>query len=75
MVKKRSNVTLLNSVVELRHFFAAPASGKNFDAAPAAPAPAPTLLYKTTFGTFRTFLSVQLLCPQNSKHQSMLSKN
>jgi hypothetical protein len=31
------------SVAEPRHFYAAP--GKNFDAAPAAPAPAPSLLY------------------------------
>jgi hypothetical protein len=30
---------------EPHHFYAAPAPGKNFDAAPAAPAPAPTLLY------------------------------
>jgi hypothetical protein len=30
------------SVVEPHHFYAAPAPGKNFDA---APAPAPTLLY------------------------------
>jgi hypothetical protein len=32
------------SVAELHHFYAAPAPGENFDAAP-APAPAPTLLY------------------------------
>jgi hypothetical protein len=34
-------------VAEPHHFYAAPAPGKNFDAAPAptAPAPAPTLLY------------------------------
>jgi hypothetical protein len=32
-----------NSVAELHHFYAAPAPGENFDAAPAAPAP--TLLY------------------------------
>jgi hypothetical protein len=38
------------SVAELHHFYAAPAPGKNFDAAPAAAAPAPTLLYsKATF--------------------------
>jgi hypothetical protein len=38
------------SVAEPHHLFAAPAPGKNFDAAPAAPAPAPTLLYsETTF--------------------------
>jgi hypothetical protein len=42
---------LLNSVAEPHHFYAAPAPGKIFDAAPApapaarAPAPAPTLLY------------------------------
>jgi hypothetical protein len=39
----------LTSVAEPHHFYAAPAPGKNFDAAPAAltpaPAPAPTLLY------------------------------
>jgi hypothetical protein len=34
---------LINSVAEPHHFYAAPAPGKNFDAAPAAPAP--TLLY------------------------------
>jgi hypothetical protein len=36
-----------NSVAEPHHFYAAPAPGKNFDAAPAplAPAPAPTLFY------------------------------
>jgi hypothetical protein len=33
------------SVAKLHHFYAAPAPGENFDAAPAAPAPAPTLLY------------------------------
>jgi hypothetical protein len=37
----------ITSVAEPHHFYAAPAlaPGKNFDAAPAAPAPAPTLLY------------------------------
>jgi hypothetical protein len=37
----------ISSVAEPHHFYAAPAPGKNFDAAlaPAAPAPAPTLLY------------------------------
>jgi hypothetical protein len=35
---------VVNSVAEPHHFEAAPAPGKNFDAAPAAPAPAPTLL-------------------------------
>jgi hypothetical protein len=36
-----------SSVAEPYHFYAAPAPGENFDAAPApvAPAPAPTLLY------------------------------
>jgi hypothetical protein len=33
---------LLSSVAEPHHLYAAPAPGKNFDA---APAPAPTLLY------------------------------
>jgi hypothetical protein len=32
------------SVAEPHHFYAAPAPGENFDAAP-APAPSPTLLY------------------------------
>jgi hypothetical protein len=38
---------LFYSVAEPHDFYAAPAPGKNFDAAPAAsaPAPAPTLLY------------------------------
>jgi hypothetical protein len=38
------------SVAEPHHFYAAPAPGKNFDAAPAAPALAPalTLLYSKT---------------------------
>jgi hypothetical protein len=38
---------LVSSVAEPHHFYAAPAPGKNFDAAPApaAPAPAPTLFY------------------------------
>jgi hypothetical protein len=30
---------LFNSVVEPHHFYAAPAPGKSFEAAPAAPAP------------------------------------
>jgi hypothetical protein len=33
------------SVAEPHHFYAAPAPGENFDATPAAPAPAPTLLH------------------------------
>jgi hypothetical protein len=33
------------SVAEPHHFYAAPAPGKNYDAVPAVPAPAPTLLY------------------------------
>jgi hypothetical protein len=41
---------VLTSVAEPHHFYAAPAPapGKNFDAAPAAPATAPTLLYSKT---------------------------
>jgi hypothetical protein len=39
----------VTSVAKPHHFYAAPAPGKNFDAAPdpaaLAPAPAPTLLY------------------------------
>jgi hypothetical protein len=46
---KKEPVVVMISVVEPHHFYAAPAPdpGKNFDAAsdPAAPAPAPTLLY------------------------------
>jgi hypothetical protein len=38
-------VNHLISVAEPHHFYAAPALGKNFDA---APAPAPTLLYSKT---------------------------
>jgi hypothetical protein len=34
---------LFSSIAEPHHLYAAPAPGKNFDAAPAAPAP--TLLY------------------------------
>jgi hypothetical protein len=34
-----------SSVAEPHHFYAAPAPGKNFDAAPAPAALAPTLLY------------------------------
>jgi hypothetical protein len=44
-----------SSVAEPHHFYAAPALalGENFDAAPAAPAPAPTLLYsKANFFLF-----------------------
>jgi hypothetical protein len=33
------------SVAEPHHFYAAPAPGKNFDAAPAPTAPAPTLFF------------------------------
>jgi hypothetical protein len=33
------------SVAEPHHFYAAPAPGENFDAAPDPAAPAPTLLY------------------------------
>jgi hypothetical protein len=37
--------TVFPSVAEPHHFYAAQAPGKNFDAAPAPAAPAPTLLY------------------------------
>jgi hypothetical protein len=42
--------TVESSLAEPHHFYAAPAPGNNFDAtpAPAAPAPAPTLLYSKT---------------------------
>jgi hypothetical protein len=38
----------ITSVAEPHHFYAAPDPCRNFDAAPAAPAPAPTLLYSKT---------------------------
>jgi hypothetical protein len=44
----RCSHALAGSVAESHHFYASPAPGKNFDAAPAAPAPAPTLLYSKT---------------------------
>jgi hypothetical protein len=37
--------TVASSVAEPHHFYAAPAPGENFEKAPAAAAPAPTLLY------------------------------
>jgi hypothetical protein len=43
-----SLLTVSSSVAEPHHFYAAPAPGKNFDAAPAAPAPTSTLLYSKT---------------------------
>jgi hypothetical protein len=36
--------SIYSSVAEPHHFYATPAPGENFDAAPAAPAPAPNLL-------------------------------
>jgi hypothetical protein len=44
------NAMINTSVVEPHHFYTAPAPGENFEAAPtpAAPAPAPTLLYSKT---------------------------
>jgi hypothetical protein len=42
--KEHAPQKVATSVAEPHHFYAAPAPGKNFDAAP-APAPAPTLLY------------------------------
>jgi hypothetical protein len=51
-VIKNVKSSVLCSIVEPHNFHAAPAPGKNFDAAPAAPsapaAPAPTLLYSKT---------------------------
>jgi hypothetical protein len=40
--------SVATSVAEPRHFYVAPAPDKNFDLAPAAPAPPPTLLYSKT---------------------------
>jgi hypothetical protein len=46
-VSRNFVTTLMSSVAEPPHLYAAPAPGKNFDAAqaPVALAPAPTLLY------------------------------
>jgi hypothetical protein len=40
------NLCILLNVAEPHHFYAAPAPDNNFDADPAAPAPAPTLYSK-----------------------------
>jgi hypothetical protein len=40
-----SYMIVASSVAEPRHFYAAPAPGKNFDAVPAPAAPPPTLFY------------------------------
>jgi hypothetical protein len=52
------------------HFYAAPAPGTNFDAAPAAPAPAPTLLYsKAKFlklTKVKIHVKTTLSCPNDS---------
>jgi hypothetical protein len=40
-----------SSVAEPHHFYAAPAPGENFDAAPAATAPNPTVLQGKIFKT------------------------
>jgi hypothetical protein len=46
---RRAGTTGVKSnVAEPHNFYAAPAPSKNFDAAPAAPAPDPTLLYSKT---------------------------
>jgi hypothetical protein len=42
-----TGTSILGSVAEPHHFYAAPDPGKNFDAAP-APVPASTLLYSKT---------------------------
>jgi hypothetical protein len=42
MFLNNRTLNAIGSVAEPHHFYAAPAPGKNFDA---APAPAPTLLY------------------------------
>jgi hypothetical protein len=55
-------LTVQNSVGEPHHFYAAPAPGENFDAAPATPAPAPTLLLHIAGPTFFFLL---ILCYQN----------
>jgi hypothetical protein len=50
--EKNNSKSLISSVAEPHHFYAAPAPGKNFDAAPAAPAP--TLLYDKAKFLIRT---------------------
>jgi hypothetical protein len=42
---RKGSFRVITSVAEPHHFYAAPAPGKNFNAASAAPAPALTLLY------------------------------
>jgi hypothetical protein len=59
-----------SSVAEPHQFYAAPAPGENFDAAPAvpAPAPAPTLLYsKAKFSKELKFIHMlKLFCSYDS---------
>jgi hypothetical protein len=66
--------TQKTSVAEPHHFYAAPAPGENFEAAPAAPVPAPTLLcsrskiFKGVKGTVTqgpTFFYLLMLCNEN----------
>jgi hypothetical protein len=55
---------VLFSVAEPHHFYAAPAPGKNFDAAPAAPAR--TLLYSKAKFLKRTKVHLILFCSFDS---------
>jgi hypothetical protein len=62
-----NNFCVSTSVAETHHFYAAPAPGENFDAAPApsapapsAPAPAPTLLYSKAKFLKRTQVSTHV---------------
>jgi hypothetical protein len=45
VVRGLKKMSLFISVAKLHHFYAAPAPGQNFDAAPAALAPAPSLFF------------------------------
>jgi hypothetical protein len=61
------------SVAEPHHFYAAPAPGKNFDAAPAAPAP--TLLYsKAKFLNLLKFKHMLKLCCSDDSVRFVLVK-
>jgi hypothetical protein len=57
------------SVAEPHHFYAGPAPGKNFDAASAPKAPAPTLLYNK--GKFLKELKFKLMFKLSSSYDSV----
>jgi hypothetical protein len=51
---------VFSSVAEPHQFYAAPAQGENFDAAPVAPAPSPTLMYSKAKFLKRTKVSTHV---------------